>query len=94
VSLVVAAGINVIGKKGTEYSGLQQLALLLWDLCAYGITQCYLPLVKGAECHSCPYPSQLKLVLDFMTIQTCKAELTGLYTEVVFTHPSTNPAQR
>jgi len=42
---------------------------------AYGITQCYLPLVSG---DFTPLP-QPKLVLDLVTAEGCKAELTWVW---------------
>jgi len=66
-------GINGIFSKVKEmqYSGLQ-LASLLWELTSHMGSQCHLPPGRG----DIPAFTPAKLVIDLVTLEGCKAELT------------------
>ena len=54
-----------------QYSGLQ-LASLLWELTRHMGSQCHLPPGRG----DIPAFIPAKLVIDLVTLEGCKAELT------------------
>jgi len=68
-----------------EYSSLQTCLATTVTHMPHGIMQCFLPPSRG----NIPAftANQLKLVLDYATLEECKAELTYYYTRLMASFP-------